>query len=41
MTECNGEVGTLGPIHPYSPPLAPVLDAGQVFLKGFKKFCRD
>ena len=36
MTESIGEVGTLGPVHPYSPPLTSGLDDGQVFLKGLR-----
>jgi hypothetical protein len=34
MTECEGEVGTLGPIHLNSLTPAPALNGGKVILKG-------
>ena len=39
MTECKGEVGTLGTVNTYLPPLAPGLDARQV-LKGLRSDVR-
>ena len=32
--ECEGEVGSLGPIHLSSPTLSPALDVGKVVLEG-------
>ena len=39
-TECEGEVGTLGPIHLNSPSLAPALDVGKVVLEGLGRGVR-